>query len=225
MVIRWLLPVISLTIKFLSFCDYFHVSLLENIQMLVDSLMYFSYIVDKTSINYQSKTTMHFLTWQERFKQKWCTIVTLWRQWLYSHLAEEGGKNAAGWDKMLLNLPADCRGKSRAMRVLLHFSSSFCACRWNLCGHTRTPSCGSSAGHSRREAERRVSSPRGSPGGEASRRQPWVPVQLLPLSGGGQRAGVEAPCDTELSARVWLCLLGGNTQDCYATAYVCNIFM
>lgn len=30
--------------------------------MLVDSLMYFLYIVDKTSINYQSKTTMHFLT-------------------------------------------------------------------------------------------------------------------------------------------------------------------
>lgn len=130
--------------------------------------MYFLYIVDKTSINYQSKTTMHFLTWVERFKQKWCTIVTLWRQWLYSHLAEEGEKNAVGWDKMLVNLPADCRGKSRAMMVLLHFSSSFCACRWNLCGHTRTPSCGSSAGHSRREAERRVSSPRGSPGGSES---------------------------------------------------------
>lgn len=85
-----------------------------------------------------------------------CTVI--WQR--------RGKKNAAGWDKMLLNLPADCRGKSRAMMVLLHFSSSFCACRWNLCGHTRTPSCGSSAGHSRREAERRVSSPRGSPGGK-----------------------------------------------------------
>lgn len=47
--------------------------------------------------------------------------------------------------------------------------------------------CGSSAGHSRRGAERRLSSPllSSSPGGspgEASRRQPWVPVQLLPLS-------------------------------------------
>lgn len=49
--------------------------------------------------------------------------------------------------------------------------------------------------------ERGVSSPWSSPG-EVSSRQPWVPVQLLPLSGGGQRVRDEAPCDTELSAGV-----------------------
>lgn len=40
-----------------------------------------------------------------------------------------------------------------------------------------------------------LSSPR-----EVSSRQPWVPVQLLPLSGGGQRVRDKALCDTELSA-------------------------
>ncbi|KAF3686338.1 hypothetical protein EXN66_Car002010 [Channa argus] len=35
---------------------------------------------------------------------------------------------------------------------------------------------------------------------EVSWRQPWVPVQLLPLSGGGQRVRDKAPCDAELSA-------------------------
>lgn len=45
----------------------------------------------------------------------------------------------------------------------------------------------------------RDSSPLSSPG-EVSSGQPWVPVQLLPLSGGDQRVTYKALCDTELSA-------------------------
>ena len=57
--------------------------------------------------------------------------------------------------------------------------------------------------------------------GEVSSRQPWVPVQLLPLSGGGQRVSDKAPCDTELSAWVWLCLLGGTLKIVWACVCVC----
>lgn len=75
--------------------------------------------------------------------------------------------------------------------------------------------------------ERGVSSPWSSPG-EVSSRQPWVPVQLLPLSGGGQRVRDEAPCDTELSAGVWLCLLGGTLKTvwllmCAYEIYLCRL--
>lgn len=92
-------------------------------------------------------------------------------------------------------------------------------CRaWSFClrpswtqGHNNTDilSSGSSAGHSWRQ--RGNSSPLSSPG-EVSSRQPWVPVQLLPLSGGGQRVRDKALCDSELSAWVWLCLLGGTLK-------------
>lgn len=72
----------------------------------------------------------------------------------------------------------------------------------------------------------RDSSPQSSPG-EVSSRQPWVPVQLLPLSGGGQRVRDKAPCDTELSAWVWSCLLGGTLKIVWVCLCVCiwKIFM
>ena len=47
------------------------------------------------------------------------------------------------------------------------------------------------------------------------------PCPAASLSGGGQRVRDEAPCDTKLSAWVWLCLLGGTLKTVHVSVCVC----
>lgn len=102
--------------------------------------------------------------------------------------------------------------------------SSLHACRWNLFGHIHTPSCGSSAGHSRRQRERGLFSlelPRGSEFQAAVGPRPAAPTVWRRPE--GQRRG---SLWHRIICRSVTVPAGRDTQDCVA-AYVCiwNIFM
>lgn len=92
--------------------------------------------------------------------------------------------------------------------------SSLHACRWNLCGHIHTPSCGSSAGHSRRQRERGLFSlqlPRGSEFQAAVGPRPAAPTVWRRPE--GQRRG---SLWHRIICRSVIVPAGRDAQDCVA---------
>lgn len=125
--------------------------------------------------------------------------------------------------KILVYQPADWLEKKLCSFTAGPFSLLH-TCRWNLCGHIHTPSCGSSAGHSRRQRERGLFSlelPRGSEFQAAVGPRPAAPTVWRRPE--GQRRG---SLWHRIICRSVIVPAGRDTQDCVA-AYVCiwNIFM